>query len=322
MYAALIASSVMLAFSATPLRLSNGTPKVYPVVRQPTPEAYFVFQWADMFRPATFPSTFQRYTLFVCAASMSQSDVAQMEFSLPDGIKLAYGDAQNLEVANSRSGTFYDSFEAAFATAFGTDTTCCVRNLTTGSCVRMDQIAGASDTHPSWIPFQASADVFVEFHRSVTLAQNNRWDGLYLDDCTATYPAWRQDILQDILDASQTFDIDGDNVADTVQDAVDQWATWRPYLTAQLREMMGETRVFVANSGGTLSDSCLNGITIEGIGHTVTKSEASASFQAQRAVGHSPFYGVGWVTTATTDAIPTRQLTEEIPGVYYGVVSE
>ena len=316
----ILALASVAILSVLPLNAGNGL--VSRNVRQPTPEAYFVFQWADMFTAARYPRDWQRFTLFVCASSMSQADVGQMEFSLPEGLKLAYGDAQNLNVANSRSGAFYDSLEARYAAAFGTDTTACVRNLTTGACVRMDQIAGSSDVHPSWIPFQESADVYVEFFRAVTFGQNALWDGMYLDDCTAAYPPWRQDILQDILDASQTFDINGDNVADTVQDAVNQWATWRPYLTAQLRSALGDGRVIVGNAGGALVDSTLNGITIEGVGHSITESEAQDAFEAQKAVSVSPFYGVSWVTQESTDDIPSSRMTKLVPGVYYGVIGD
>lgn len=305
MSAVLIAAASALILQSTPPR-----PTV-PGYHQPgTPHAYFTLQATDMLRP-DWPEGYGQYTLFVCAASFASWDVARshvggdLRLSRPNS--LAYTNAQDVDVAGTFTGIpYWTALEAKF------DTTFCIRDLSTGKCIRMD----TPRTHPAWIPMQASVDSLVAFHAQYTLVSQggSEWDGFYIDNCMATYPAWRKALLP------ASFDCDGDGLPNTVQELDAQWAAWRPYLSARLREVAGDTRIIVGNAGGALLDGCLNGITIEGVGHTHTEANAKTYFEAQKAISQTPFVGVAWVTQESTDAYPSARVVGQVPGVYLGVV--
>jgi hypothetical protein len=160
---------------------------------------------------------------------------------------------------------------------------------------------------------QAVAESLVVLHRDFTMTW--QWDGIFLDNCTPTIPGH---ILKAITLQTEEFDFDNDGVLDTVEDAQRSYETWRPYFTRRLREELGDGVILIANSGGVLDDPQLNGISLEAIGTLWTEEEATDILERQRAVGRSPWLGIGWVENAT-DIDPTSSLARRLDGVYYGV---
>src|SRR5262249_5674102 len=130
------------------------------------------------------------------------------------------------------------------------------------------------------------------------------------------YPWWRKPIVQA---QSSNFDVDGDGITDTLDDLSLKWVVGRTMLTYRLRQLLGSSVYLVANSGGPLVDSNLNGITIEGVGRKWTVAQAANFLEAERAVARSPFFAAGWVISAEC-VTPTRSLTRLVPGCCYGRV--
>ena len=286
---------------------SSTNPRVWPKRRPPTPQAYFILQYTDM-TMTNWPDHYWPYTLIVCSQDFQNSDVLMSKIGggrEPVSKSLCYFNAQDIDVAGTFSTAFWDTLEAMF------DSTWCIMDLDADTCVRMD----SPRTHPAWIPFQESADSLIAFASRLpfNLYGGDDWDGAYLDNCAADVPAWRIALLP------THFDCDGDGLPNTVQEMQDQWDTYRPYLTAGLRGVVGD-RILVGNSAGALVDPSLSGITIEGVGHTKSYADSKAAFEAQKAVAHLPFVGVAWVTQVSTDADSCLLMTREVPGVYYGVV--
>ena len=167
------------------------------------------------------------------------------------------------------------------------------------------------------------------FHTSVTLALP--WDGIYLDEFDATYPARWYSTLEA---QSAAFDIDGDGVADSAGELAAQYAAWRPYFAAALRGAVGDARLLVANNGGDGGGSShLNGITIEaedccdGNHGVACPPDAIArgwrmcanAFAGQAAISaHSPSLSVLWhthdyVIPAAAQCAGVRALQAEMP---------
>lgn len=305
--AALILIAVATWNTSTAPRVSH-QPRVWTRHRPPTPQANFVLNYTDM-TEVNWPDHYWPYRLIVCAQSFQASDIAKSRIgggAEPVSKSIAYFNAQDIDVAGTFSGSYWDTLEAMF------DSTWCIMDLAADTCVRFD----APRTHPGWIPFGRSADSLVAFAGRVTFGSHGgpTWDGMYLDNCQEDFPSWRVAMLP------ASFDCDGDGQPNTVGQLQSQWDTYRPYLINAMRSVVGNDRILVANSAGTLSDPNLNGICIEGVGHTISYASAKAAFEAQKAVCHPPFLSIAWVTQYSTDASPCLLMTTSVPGVYYGVV--
>lgn len=281
--------AVLLLAGLTPLALESvpADPPVWPWERQPTPRAYFILQYTDTELKPTWPEKFLPYSLIVANASIDTSPgLNRANTQIPDCLLLAYRNFADIEVANSRTGAFWDSLEAEF------DTTFCIRDLDNGGrCVRMQD---GGDTAPAWIPFPASIDAFmVHFDASVWVKD---FDGVYLDEYVDPYPAWRWALLP------THYDIDGDDVADDSLEVVAQWAAGRSYIAQRLRDSIGADAILIANTGGaTAGGGCFNGITIEGIASTADSTAAVAELAAQDAVSVDPRVHVLWATGASQE---------------------
>lgn len=281
----------------TPLRLQTGVGLPGPFARPVVPEAYFILHATDMLR-APWPDAYAKYSLFVGSGSFSAFDVARAHW-FKDTKLLAYQSAKDVGVAAGFSGQYWIDLAAVF------DTTWCIIDLDADECVRM------TAQQPAWIPTQESAEVLAEFHRNTTMALSG-WDGMYIDEATATYPAWR------VAELPANFDCDGDGLPNTVQQLQDQWATWMPYFLEQMRGAVG-AEILVANTAGTYAQDCLNGTTIEGIGDTITEEDAVASFELQRSIGTDPFLGIAWITEEL-ERQPSGHVVSLVPGTYLGTV--
>lgn len=283
-------------------------PRVWTKRRPPTPQAYFSLEYGDMTTPA-WPDHYWPYTVIVCSQSFQNSDVIMSKIGggrEPVSKSLCYFNAQDIDVAGTFSGAYWDTLEAMF------DSTWCIMDLDADTCVRMD----SPRDHPAWIPFGESADSLIAFASRLpfNLYGGDDWDGAYIDNCTADIQSFRIALLP------AHFDCDGDGLADTVQEMQEQWDTYRPYLISGIRGVIGDGRILLANTAGDVPNADLNGITIEGVGHTISYAEAKSAFESQRSVAHAPFLSVAWVTQVSTDADSCFLMTSEVPGVYYGIV--
>ncbi len=273
----------------------------------PVQRAYFMLQRATVYSEE-WPDRFLDHRIFVCNPALAPQTVAKIREDLPGVLCLAYTNAQDAFIGMYPDDAYYLALTAAF------DSSLCIRDLVTGNVVRIYQSdpEDPSTAVPTFILRQESADVLVDFHRDVTM--DAAWDGFYIDMCTAVFPDYRIRRLSNITDS---YDIDGDGSPDSEVDIQTQYATWRPYFTARLRETLGEEMIVLGNSGGALDDPSLNGITLEGVGIRFTPAEARAALASQRAVGQDPFQAVLWVTGAESHA-PTLDLAESLDGVFYG----
>jgi hypothetical protein len=188
----------------------------------------------------------------------------------------------------------------------------CITDLNTGEIVRIYG-HGTPNATPSFIVHQQTADALVEFHRVVTMAVP--WDGFYIDQCNKAFPNHRKMTLLSITDR---FDIDNNNIKDSMALLDTRYAQWRPYFTAKMRATFPNKRI-LANSGGQLDDPALNGITLEGVGDRFTVSQARTYVLSQKAVSTQPFLGILWKTTEESEQ-GTQLLSDELLGVYYGVI--
>jgi hypothetical protein len=307
----------LAAFCSLGCIVSNEVPKDPPSGKVPdtlatpvdtidVPQAFFTLDGTDL-RRTGWPGSYARYSLFVCTPSLDAAAIATIHQGVPGSRALSYTSAQDVAIGFYPGNPYYDTLTAVF------DSTLCLRDLRTGNVVRQRGESGSA--LPAYIISKKTADILVTFLRDHMAGLG--WDGLYVDQCTSEYPSWRKALLDSL---TTEFDIDGDGVADTMDKLDAQYATWRPYFTQRLREVLGNDVVLVANAGGPLVDSTLNGITLEGVGTRFTVPDARSYLQGQGAVAHAPFVSALWITTDGSRTA-SLDLAREIPGVYYGTVA-
>jgi hypothetical protein len=274
----------------------------------PSRSAYFVLQGPDL-RSPDWPLAWAEMDLIVCNPSLPAEDVATIRNALPGVRLVAYTNVQDIQLGFFPGNPYYDALEAAF------DSTWCLRRTDTGEIIRLQGWDGTPGSGvPAWVVHTVSIEAMVAFHRDVTMAAG--WDGLYVDQCTATYPAWRQAA---ILEQTASFDYDGDSLADTMEDLTTEYETSREAYTSRLRQELGTDAILLANAGGALADGALNGITLEGVGDRFTEGEARGILLTARNLARSPWLGAVWVTSQESVAA-SRAVSETVEGVHYGIV--
>ena len=87
--------------------------------------------------------------------------------------------------------------------------------------------------------------------------KDNGFDGLYLDGYVE--PDKRRFAIPD----GQSWDMDGDGVADSADTMAGSYFAWAPAFVGSLRAQLGKDVIILANSAGSVSDPSLSGITIE-----------------------------------------------------------
>jgi hypothetical protein len=278
-----------------------------PTSVQELTRAFFILQHADLSSPQ-WPAAFQEYCIFVCNPSLRAEHLDVVRRDMQDSILLAYMNVQDISIGIYPNDTYYQALTAAF------DESLCIRDLATGELFSFYRDTSGASV-PAFIVQQQSADILVEFHRTVTMATD--WDGIYIDLCTREFPRYRQVAL---LDRAPSFDFDGDGAADSLQELLDAYRVGRTYFTTRMRETFGASFVLVGNSGGALDDPALNGITLEGVGdRAMTVEQARSHLLSQQEVCVEPFTAVLWATTVLS-AGPSLELCREMPGVAYGVL--
>ncbi len=270
-----------------------------------TEQALFLLQREDL-RSSDWPHLFDDYSLVVCNPSLFASDLNQIRADIPGVICLAYTSVQDIPIGTHVGNPYYDALTAAF------DEDYCIRDLNTGETVCIYG-HGTPNAVPAWIVRQESIDALVAFHRNVTITAG--WDGFYIDQCTRAYPNSRKMILQEITDS---FDIDDDQIPDTVEYLSQRYEYCRPKLTLAMRQEFPD-KILVGNSGGRLDDPRLNGITLEGVGDRFTLDQARSFYNSQKAVATLPYHAVAWRTTDESSE-GCRVIAQEL-GIYYGVVA-
>lgn len=268
-------------------------------------KAYFILQ-PDELRGNNWPEMYSDYELFVCNPGLSAMDLDLIRAAVPGAICLAYTSVQDVPIFTHPGNPYYDALTAAFPEEY------CIRDLETDEIVRIYGY-GTPSAVPSWIVKGESIDAMVDFHRTVTMT--TPWDGFYIDQCTKSYPNHRKITLQEITDS---FDIDWDGVADTVEFLSQRYEYWRPKYTLAMRQAFPD-KIMLANAGGRLDDPRLNGISLEGVGDRFTLDQARSYYNSQRAVATLPHLAAAWRTTEASGE-GTRLIAQEL-GIYYGVVA-
>jgi hypothetical protein len=260
--------------------------------------AFFIVNRAQL-ESAAWPEQYVAYGLFVCDPAMGPEDFQTIRTVFPDAIVLAYANAQNARIAMSDS-PYWQAFTAAF------DSALCIRNLETGSVVRLHQGL------PSFVLRHESIEALVAFHRDVTMSLNV--DGIYMDQVTLGYPEWKRVLL---LQMAPLFDIDDDGVADDLARLDATYAAWKPHFLQRLREEVGDLAVVLANTNGPLGHPGLNGMTIENVHFRFTVEEAAAWITQQHAVSWLPRYNVLWAIHGSSRA-PSEALAACLPNTLVG----
>eukprot|EP00041_Stephanoeca_diplocostata_P011015 m.177753 g.177753 ORF g.177753 m.177753 type:complete len:405 (+) comp18380_c0_seq3:414-1628(+) len=132
----------------------------------------------------------------------------------------------------------------------------------------------------TWIPQKNSVEAMARFHVEKTVVG---YDGIYVDDFMPTYYGAWETYIEGITAAPGSmeqclrnhsasspaachshFSIDGHGTNASVADLQAQYAAWKPYYTAQLRQALGTDKIIIANVPAPATpDPNLNGITVE-----------------------------------------------------------
>lgn len=125
------------------------------------------------------------------------------------------------------------------------------------------------------------------------------FDGMYIDEFFAAFPgkAYLGGYPQ-----GTTFDADGDGLADSVAQIEAMYSRNAPRFSSALRDALGADALLIANTGGALVDSALNGITIEACDE---EAQCARWFAAQAAVAHAPPLSVMWLKGSSKEECAT-----------------
>lgn len=280
-------------------------PKDPPPVEEEVDQAFFILQQHHL-QESGWPSDYAHYRLFVCNPSLPQEDVDRVRADVPGAKLIAYTSAMDVPIDSFPESPYFAALAEAFPQSY------CIRDLNTGNVVHVFG-HGTDYAVASYIPREPSIQALVNFHANVTMQVS--WDGFYVDQCNAAYPNHRKNTLLSITDR---FDVDANNIPDSMELLVVRYAEGRPLLTQKLRERF-PAKIIVANSGGALGDPALNGLCLEGVGDRFTIEQARTILSQQRAVSRAPFHAVLWNTSEPSED-PSWILAEEQDGVYFGVV--
>jgi len=148
----------------------------------------------------------------------------------------------------------------------------------------------------SYVLMKKSADVIVDF--IADWAEKYGFDGFYLDNqfSSASFAQYNPT-------GGGSIDVNGDGIADSIEDIVTQYTNWRPYYTQKLRKRLPNA-IIMGNSGGPLSDPAMNGLSLE-MEYCEDVQRCIDIFEAQAAVGVSPPLSILWLTHS--NIIPPQQ---------------
>ena len=306
-----------------------------PLPGQPTPwpvsrgHAYYKLTAADLAN-TSWPAGFEHYSLFIAVPDLSATELAKVKATVPGAKVLAYSDMSWVYVgAGCSEGN--RNFSAYFKPQWA------ITDLRTGLPVcPFGAAATPLDPSPKLTPvaaavlMQESADALVAYHREVTLAAP--YDGLYVDDFEYAFPAsWATNVVNVTNGA---FDTDGDGLPDSLASLQAQYSAWKPYYSAQLRQLLG-SRLLLANTGSpSASDAALDGQTIEFEWCTASRGgvracvdELNGQHATSRAAGAAAgrtALSVMWLTDAKalpaeTQCSELRQLQQSMPWLLAGL---
>ena len=95
------------------------------------------------------------------------------------------------------------------------------------------------------------------------------YDGIYLDGylepSRVNFEQCKtlQQGCASFMKAGRLYDVDGDGHPDSSAQVYGSYFAWAPAFVALMRARFGRSKIILANSGGSLSDSSLSGVTIE-----------------------------------------------------------
>eukprot|EP00039_Didymoeca_costata_P011662 m.164796 g.164796 ORF g.164796 m.164796 type:complete len:349 (+) comp15247_c2_seq1:192-1238(+) len=226
--------------------------------------AYFMLNEKDI-QSNNFTERFSNYSLFVAPLSLSADDINKVHTLLPHAKVIGYygfsyivvgGCSPNCTFTPDRCNQTLWPGEQYFNKAWA------LTDLNTNLPICVEPWYPPQQRRPwnQMIPMKESVDAVVAYMKNIEFA-NKKWDGIYMDDFFSMYPPeWKAHITT----VTTLFDIDGDGIADSFDKLNAQWMAWRPYLTAQMRNAIGDDKLFIANTGVPhIADAALNGITIE-----------------------------------------------------------
>lgn len=268
-------------------------------------EAFFILQQTHL-QGSDWPEAFAHYSMFICNPALTASELATVRADIPGAKLLAYTSAQDIWIDNYPGNPYFEAMADAFPPQL------CIKDLNNGQVVHIYGYGGPSPV-AAFIPREASVNALVSFHNNYTMLAP--WDGFYIDQCTRAYPNHRKATL---LSITSRFDIDNNGFADSMTLLEVRYAEGRALFTQRMRATF-PNKILIGNSGGALGDPALNGITLEGVGDRFTVDEARLILDEQKLAGVYPFRSVLWHTTELSGD-PSRRLSLEMAGVYYGVV--
>jgi hypothetical protein len=264
----------------------------------PGPRALFFVNRAKFEEP-DWPERYRVYGLFVCDPVLDPAEIAAMRTDFPDAMLLTYANAQSVRIAMHE-----EPYWRALTDAF--DSSLCIRDLQTGSVVRLE------DDVPAFVHGPEAAEALAAFHRDVTMQLGT--DGIYMDQVTVGYPEWKRVRLGQLAEG---FDIDNDGVADGVAGLDATYAAWKPHFLQRLRDEIGDEAILIGNSNGPLGHPALNGMSIENVYLRFTIEEARAWVTEQVWVSRLPRVNVLWAFNGITWA-PSEQLARQLPSTHVG----
>ena len=167
----------------------------------------------------------------------------------------------------------------------------------------------------TYVMAEASAESLAKMLSSVVLAGN--FDGIYLDGYLnpATYKAPK-------FAEGARYDFNGDGLPDSPEDVVAQYKTYTPMFVQRLRDLMGPSKLIIANSAGANPDPNLNGLTIE-MEACLDYDECTSALIENEQKGAKPTTSALWLThseamTADEQCQTAAKIQAQLPYVQVG----
>jgi hypothetical protein len=277
-------------------------------------KAYYIL-FADDILNTSFPEGFTEYELFVVQPqNVTPALIEKVHTAIPGSKLLAYWDFMDIPIASGcstghvmgdrpgRNCSTYPQYQCGP----GTWSNAIAKSSFHPSYAVNQLLPNSTETvvclYPGlafYVPFPESIKAMVQ----LMVSQLSSFDGIYLDGTCNAF-VFEQARATELASLNITFDCNGDGKADTISELVAQFAAYAPVFVSELRAALGDSYVLIGNSAGSLSDSHLNGITVEM--ESCTDLEACTdAIVGQSAVAMEPQVSVLWLTHS--EAMPPNQ---------------
>jgi len=274
-------------------------------------KAYYIL-FEDDITSSAWPKGFQDYQLFVTGPqNITKQLIQKVKADVPGSLLVAYWDFRDvpLKTGCSTGHVMGDRLGRNCTTSYK----CGDGPWSLGIQSIFPKEWALNELHPNgtssvictypglagYIPFQKSVDAIVKF--MADFFSEVPFDGVYLDG-TLRGDLYSKLVASDLK--GKTFDCDGDGIPNTIDDAIIQEQAWAPYFMSALRKALGNNRIIIGNSAGAISDSALNGITIE-MESCTNDLQCHNALLGQKGVSVDPSVGILWLTHS--EAMPPAQ---------------